>query len=140
MDLPELNVWFALLVPEHPFHAQALSYWEDGGPRLCAGQGFRPGPPPHESQGDGREAAEAWDLYRTLRATVPLWEEPEGLEAALEALANRGFPHPLWTGGPSPWRQLPLTGTSAVFPGFACRFWTKPPPAPGSGGGGGGPP
>lgn len=29
MDLPDLNVWFALLVPEHPFHARALRYWRE---------------------------------------------------------------------------------------------------------------
>ncbi|ULR40530.1 hypothetical protein [Thermus sp. NEB1569] len=27
MDLPDLNLWFALLVPEHPFHPEAQRYW-----------------------------------------------------------------------------------------------------------------
>jgi hypothetical protein len=29
VDLLDLNVWFALLVPEHPFHPRARAYWEE---------------------------------------------------------------------------------------------------------------
>lgn len=27
-DLPDLNVWLALTVAEHPFHADAMAYWQ----------------------------------------------------------------------------------------------------------------
>lgn len=29
MKLPDTDFWFALLVPEHPFHHKAHSFWEE---------------------------------------------------------------------------------------------------------------
>lgn len=40
-DLPDLNVWLALVVAEHPRHAAARRYW-DGQQAAPAGVGFMP--------------------------------------------------------------------------------------------------
>jgi toxin-antitoxin system PIN domain toxin len=29
-DLPDVNVWVALAIQEHPYHARALQYWSEG--------------------------------------------------------------------------------------------------------------
>ena len=34
-DLPDVNVWLALLNPQHPHHASAVGYWDQAGaPRI----------------------------------------------------------------------------------------------------------
>ncbi|MCS7069754.1 MAG: VapC toxin family PIN domain ribonuclease, partial [Meiothermus sp.] len=42
---------------------------------------------------------EAWGIYRELRvgSSIPLLEEPDGLEEVLANLVARGFPPRLWT-------------------------------------------
>ncbi|RIH81229.1 Ribonuclease VapC41 [Meiothermus luteus] len=103
MDLPDLNVWFALLVPEHPFHPRARSYWEGTGAvglvRVTALGLLRLLTNPKAMDGKPLELGEAWGIYRELRvsSSVPLWEEPDGLEEAFANLVARGFPPRLWT-------------------------------------------
>ena len=37
-DLPDLNIWLALVVQEHPHHAKARAYWDDTASRRSLGQ------------------------------------------------------------------------------------------------------
>lgn len=103
MDLPDLNVWFALLVPEHPYHAQARAYWEVAEePALCRVTALglvRLLTNPKAMDGKPLALEEAWGYYRALRETsgVPLLEEPPGLEATLGRWVVVGFPPRLWT-------------------------------------------
>lgn len=103
MKLPDTNFWFALLVPEHPFHHKALSFWEEANDlvlnRIVAlgllrllinavAMGQKP-----------LEVAEAWAVYWKLRheGGVLLLEEPWGLEEVLQALVQNGLAPRLWT-------------------------------------------
>jgi toxin-antitoxin system PIN domain toxin len=102
MDLPDLNVWFALLVPEHPFHASALRYWSEAEDpvlvRVTALGLLRLLTNPKAMDGKPLGVEEAWRVYRELREAsgVPLAEEPPGLDGALEAFLP-GLPPRLWT-------------------------------------------
>jgi len=112
MDLPDLNVWFALLVPEHPFHARALRYWREAEDpvlvRVTALGLLRLLTNPKAMDGKPLGVEEAWRAYRELREVsgVPLAEEPPGVDGALEVFLPglpRGFGRtPAWR--PSPWR------------------------------------
>ncbi|WP_018461956.1 hypothetical protein [Thermus oshimai] len=103
MDLPDLNVWFALLVPEHPFHAQARAYWEEAEEpalvRVTALGLLRLLTNPKAMDGKPLRAEEAWTLYKALRreTQVPLLEEPENLEEVLGEWVQEGLPPRLWT-------------------------------------------
>ena len=103
MDLPDLNVWFALLVPEHPFHAQARGYWRGAEePALCRVTALglvRLLTNPKAMDGKPLSLGEAWNVYRALRemSGVPLLEEPSGLEDVLGEWVASGFPPRLWT-------------------------------------------
>ncbi|MEZ0348232.1 MAG: TA system VapC family ribonuclease toxin [Thermus sp.] len=102
MDLPDLNVWFALIVPEHPFHAHALRYWEEAEEpvlvRVTALGLLRLLTNPKAMDGKPLSVAEAWRVYRELRAVsgVALREEPPGLEETLEGFLPQLSPR-LWT-------------------------------------------
>lgn len=103
MDLPDLNLWFALLVPEHPFHPEAQRYWgvaaEPVLVRVTALGLLRLLTNPKAMGGKPLEVGEAWRVYRELRgpAGVPVVEEPEGLEDALSFLVAQGFGYRHWT-------------------------------------------
>jgi toxin-antitoxin system PIN domain toxin len=103
MDLLDLNVWFALLVPEHPFHPRARAFWEAGAEvafvRVTALGLLRLLTNPKTMDGRPLGLEEAWETYQELRtlSRVPLLEEPEGLEEALSTLVHSGFPPKLWT-------------------------------------------
>ena len=96
LDPPDLNVWFALLVPEHPFHGRARSHGrKQRTPPLC---GLRPWPWSASSRIPKPWTGNLWPWAGPGPCTAPsgrpLLEEPEGLE---EALVNREFPSPFWT-------------------------------------------
>ncbi len=117
-DLPDLNVWLALAVQEHPHHAVAARYWEDAQAQAQAN------PPPGASGpslwfcrttmlglvrllcqpkvvGKGAlSLADAFAVYHRFRALpcVGLLPEPEDCEARLQALVSaRVMPARLWT-------------------------------------------
>ncbi|APD10494.1 MULTISPECIES: TA system VapC family ribonuclease toxin [Thermus] len=102
MEIPDLNVWFALLVPEHPFHSQALRYWEEAEDpalvRVTALGLLRLLTNPTAMDGKPLTVAEAWRVYRELRVAsgVPLREEPPELEKVLEGFLSGVTPR-LWT-------------------------------------------
>lgn len=103
MDLLDLNVWFALLVPEHPFHARARAYWERASDpflvRVTALGLLRLLTNAKAMDGKPLGVGEAWKVYWELRLSsgVPLLEEPEGLDEALADLVRGGFSPRLWT-------------------------------------------
>ena len=116
-DLPDINVWLALAVREHPHHEAARRYWADAraesaaiglsglGPDLwfcrvtmlglvrllCQPRAVGPG---------ALDPASAWTLYARYRALpfVGLLTDPEGCDDALQAvLATAPLPPRLWT-------------------------------------------
>lgn len=120
-DLPDINVWLALAVQEHPHHQAALRYWataqaertREGAAAALAGSGSRlwfcrvtmlglvrllcqP-----KAVGPGAlDTLAAWTLYAHYRALphIGLLPEPEGCDDALRALVGAGpLPPRLWT-------------------------------------------
>lgn len=112
-DLPDINVWLALAVQEHPHHALARRYWADEVTPLAAdGQ-------PHawfcrttalglvrllcQPKAVGRGALDlpnAWKLYQTWRAQslIGLLPDPASCDAAIDQLLKTAQPAPrLWT-------------------------------------------
>jgi len=120
-DLPDINVWLALAVQEHPHHQAALRYWataqaestREGAAAASAGSGSRlwfcrvtmlglvrllcqP-----KAVGPGAlDTLAAWALYTRYRALphIGLLREPEGCDDALRTLVGAGsLPPRLWT-------------------------------------------
>ena len=113
-DLPDLNVWLALVVAEHPHHAAARRYWDEQqampalGPRVWFCRSTMLGLVRLLSQpklmGEGVLAlADAHAIYQQLRQTegVGFVGDAESADALLAAwLANHGeapWPARLWT-------------------------------------------
>jgi uncharacterized protein len=120
-DLPDINVWLALAVQEHPHHQAALRYWAEvqaeigrqgadtygggAGSRLwfcrvtmlglvrllCQPKAVGPG---------ALDTIAAWTLYTQYRALphIGLLPDPEGCDDTLRALVGAGsLPPRLWT-------------------------------------------
>jgi toxin-antitoxin system PIN domain toxin len=108
-DLPDVNVWLALAVQEHPHHGRARAYWAEASGQtpearlwfcrvtmlgllrlLC-----------QPKMGKGAlSAAAAWKLYQRFRAVpgIALLAEPAQTEAQLHEFATHGaLPPRLWT-------------------------------------------
>lgn len=101
-DLVDINVWLALLVPEHPFHPRALSYWKSGAlpglNRVVALGLLRLLTNPKAMGGQPLGLGEAWAVYQNLLLSgVVFLDEPQGLERVLARLVEEGFPVGLWT-------------------------------------------
>jgi len=104
-DLPDLNVWLALAIAEHPHHRIAQTYWHEaaaeriwfcrvtmlGMVRLLA--------QPKLMGTASLTLRDAFDLYRRFAALpeVDLCVEPGGCEAHLTNLLNAATPARLWT-------------------------------------------
>ena len=107
-DLPDVNVWLALAVNEHPHHAAAADYWQAGATRqlwfnrvtmlalvrlLCQPKVMGPA---------ALELARAVDVYRRFAALpeVGLQPEPDACDTELQRLATPAqapLPARLWT-------------------------------------------
>jgi toxin-antitoxin system PIN domain toxin len=111
-DLPDLNVWLALAIQEHPHHAAATAYWDSG---------TQAGSPATTLQfcritmlgltrllcqpkvvGTGAlSIAAAWEVYQGFRAIprVAMAQEPTNCEAALLSYIKplSSFPVRMWT-------------------------------------------
>ena len=112
-DLPDLNVWLALVVAEHPHHAAARRYWAQQqaapalGPRVWFCRSTMLGLVRLLSQprlmGEGVLAlSEAHAIYQQLRQTegVGFAGDSEGADALLAGWVNGGetpLPARLWT-------------------------------------------
>ena len=115
-DLPDVNVWLALAVREHPQHGAAQAYWDATQQDMAS----MPNTAPQKIwfcrvtalgllrlvcqpkvAGEGALATGgAWRLYQSFRAlhVIGLHPEPD-CEEALQALVNTQppLPHRLWT-------------------------------------------
>ena len=92
VDLPDINLWLALSVADHPHHARAKRYWDEestdqvafcritalGFLRLCTNEKVMGGAP--------FSAPEAWRAYTAFRRLpeVVLAQEPPDCELVLE--------------------------------------------------------
>lgn len=105
-DLPDVNVWLALSLPDHPHHSRARQYWfEESGPkvafcRVTALAFVRLCTQPAVMAGDPLTVAQAWHAYRAYRELpeVIFAEEPTGCESHLDAWVTESIFGPrLWT-------------------------------------------
>jgi len=107
-DLPDVNVWLALAVQEHPHHAAARDYWQHAGaPHLWFNRVtmlalVRLLCQPKVMGDAALELAEAFDVYRRFAALpeVGLLHEPDACESELRRLAappKPTLPARLWT-------------------------------------------
>jgi toxin-antitoxin system PIN domain toxin len=108
-DLPDINVWLALAVQEHPHHAAARAYWDGTGGAARAPLWFcrvtmlglvRLLCQPKVVGKGALTLAAAWTLYQRFRAVrgVGLLAEPGNCDTHLEALVGQGaLPPRLWT-------------------------------------------
>jgi len=112
-DLPDLNVWLALVVAEHPHHAAARRYWDEQqkapalGPRLWFCRSTMLGLVRLLTQpklmGDGAlSLCEAYAIYRQLRQTegVDFASDAEAADPLLVAWTSEdraALPARLWT-------------------------------------------
>lgn len=106
VDLPDVNVWIALTVPDHSHHARARRYWhEESGRELAfcrtTALAFLRLSTNRAVMGDEPlTVSQAWEAYSALRRLpeVMLVPEPEGCERLLGAWATGADPPPrLWT-------------------------------------------
>ncbi len=105
-DLPDINVWFAQGMADHPHHGRATRYWNDeaaeriafcritalGLVRLSINSGPMGGKP--------LTVPDAWSAYQRIRGLpeVFLAPEPAPCEAALHDWIQQGLvTHRLWT-------------------------------------------
>jgi uncharacterized protein len=106
IDLPDVNVWLAFSVADHPQHQRARHYWyEESGNQFAFCRvtvlGFlRLSTNAKVMSGQPLTVPQAWEAYRAFRRLpeVLLADEPEDCEAWLEhwALGNRPTPRQ-WT-------------------------------------------
>lgn len=116
-DLPDINVWLALAVQEHPHHAAAKQYWQgvqqdmQMTPHTAAQKIYfcrttmlglvrllcQP-----KVVGEGAlQLPAAWDVYQNFRALpiIDLLAEPAGCDTQIQSLltAQSSLPARLWT-------------------------------------------
>lgn len=113
-DLPDINVWLALAVQEHPHHAAARRYWDDAQdpPGRAAGAPclwfcritmlglVRLLCQPKAVGAGALQLDAAWALYQQYRSQpqIGLASEPLDCDTQLGALlAKQGLPARLWT-------------------------------------------
>jgi len=107
VNLLDLNVWFALLVPEHPFHPRARAYWEEASDpflvRVTALGLLRLLTNAKAMDGKPLGVREAWAVYRELRLN-----------------GDSSFGRTRGPGRPGPWGGLsPRLWTDAYLAAFA---------------------
>ncbi len=105
-DLPDINVWLAIGIAEHPDHECARRYWrEESAERIAfcrvTALGFvRIATNPAAMRERPLTIPEAWQLYRDFRdlPEVRLASEPERCETALDGWVSAGqLTHRVWT-------------------------------------------
>jgi len=112
-DLPDLNVWLALVVAEHPHHAAARRYWDETrlGPAVVGPQ--------------------VWFCRSTMLGLVRLLSQPKVMGDGALAL---GEAHAIYlqlrrTSGvgfvpDTEVADAPLSQRLALAPGLPARLWT----------------
>lgn len=145
-DLPDLNVWLALVIPEHPHHAAARRYW-DGmaeamaqGQRLCFCRPTMLGLVRLLSQpklmGDAvLSLVQAHQVYRDLRTQpgVAFVPDTETADAVLSDWLTPSLPPRLWTdawlAATAQAAGLRLVSFDADFARFQLPLWLQLRPA-----------
>lgn len=106
IDLPDVNIWLALSLPDHPHYLRARQYWFDESSaelafcRVTSLAVLRLLTQSAVMGGDPLTVAQSWQAYRSFRELpeVAFVQEPEGCETLLEAWATTGDPSArLWT-------------------------------------------
>jgi toxin-antitoxin system PIN domain toxin len=116
-DLPDINIWLALAIEEHPHHARARAYWQqtqaDNAPTFAtAGKPFiwfcrttmlgmvRLLCQPKAVGAGALDLTAAWHLYQQYRALpqIGLQADPADCESQLSTLlGTEKLPTRLWT-------------------------------------------
>jgi uncharacterized protein len=105
MDIPDINVWLALVDQNHLHHSPAVNYWENiadtqiGFTRVSMMGFLRLSTQPRVLSRTLTNS-EAWELYRQFLADPnhSLLQEPTSIDHHFAALTTRAdFPHRLWT-------------------------------------------
>ncbi len=105
-DLPDVNVWLALVDRHHEHHPRARRYRDgESAPRIAFCRVsmlglLRLGTNPVVTHGEAFTASEAWNAYRAFRMLpeVAFLDEPPQLEAQLAAWSDaEDFPVRAWT-------------------------------------------
>jgi uncharacterized protein len=122
-DLPDVNVWLALSVPNHPHHSEAARYWQKtlegfnanralgdsaSTPKICFCRHTALGlvrliVQPKVVGNDALSLEQAWQVYRQFRALnevgfVGEADSGEALDGAIERLLNeQSQPAAHWT-------------------------------------------
>jgi uncharacterized protein len=104
-DLPDLNVWLALTVAEHPHHAAAANYWREAAARrvwFCRVTMLglvRLLTQPKLMGKAAMTLRQAFETYRRFAELpeVGLQAEPAECEATLRGLLRADTPARLWT-------------------------------------------
>jgi len=106
IDLPDINVWLALGLPDHPHHDRALTYWENGLVhravfcRITALGMVRLLTNNTVMGGEPLSPGNAWSAYQrfALLPEVDFVTEPAGVEEQLATLVAADAVTPrLWT-------------------------------------------
>jgi len=106
IDLPDVNVWLAFGVADHPHHARARRYWYDESSeqiafcRQTALAFLRLSTNAAVMRGQPLTVAQAWSAYALFRRLpeIILADEPVGCEDWLGRWASGGGASPrLWT-------------------------------------------
>jgi len=104
-DLPDINVWLALVDQRHVHHPLAKAYWARNG----AGQiafcritmlGFLRIATNSKAVAAPKTNREAWTVYQQFIAfpNIQLLDEPPGTDAYFQSLTTQSpLPHRLWT-------------------------------------------
>lgn len=104
-DLPDVNVWVALTLPEHPHYARALTYWrEEAGTlvvfnRLTALGLLRLISSAGPMAGHPLSVAQAWKVYQDYRSrpSIGFAGDPAECETLLQVWADTDlFTARLW--------------------------------------------
>lgn len=106
VDLPDVNVWLALSLPDHPHHSRAYRYWREQAAseiafcRVTALAYVRLTTQAKVMAGDPLTVAQAWETYRAYceLPEVAFAPEPFGCETQLQAWILDDLVTPrLWT-------------------------------------------
>ena len=104
-DLPDVNVWLALAIEEHPHHRAAAAYWDRDARipkyfcRISAMSLVRLLTHPKLMGDKPLSLSKSWALYRSF-ANLPgvsMLPEPDGLDTELAGLVTPRLPARLFT-------------------------------------------
>ena len=137
IDLPDVNLWVALVDQRHVHHSLAQDYWNHNGTTQFAFcrvtmMGFLRVATSPKAISHPKTHAEGWAIYQQLRAlpNIQFLSEPPSLEAYFQALSTKAalptasglMPTSPHSPSPAAPASSPSMPTSPVFP--ALSFFT----------------